>query len=161
MKETLSTKKKPDLLKTGEKSKKELSESFDDNPPLTLYLKQISRYPLLTAKEEQHIGSVMRKLYSRYDMLITEIEEINCNKNDITDKSNVSAKTDNEVSDLNLESDKEKILKDIQFYKNKMINSNLRLVVSIAKNFQHRGLSLLDLIDEGNIGLIKSVNSFD
>lgn len=42
----------------------------------------------------------------------------------------------------------------------KLINSNLRLVISIAKNYVNRGLSFLDLINEGNIGLLKSIKGF-
>lgn len=44
--------------------------------------------------------------------------------------------------------------------RDKMIRSNLRLVVSIAKNYTHRGMALLDLIEEGNLGLLKAVTRF-
>jgi len=54
-----------------------------------------------------------------------------------------------------------KIRKGDKDARNKIINSNLRFVVSVAKNFQSRQLSLSDLINEGNIGLIESVNKFD
>ncbi|MEI6214503.1 MAG: sigma-70 family RNA polymerase sigma factor [Desulfuromonadales bacterium] len=65
---------------------------------------------------------------------------------------------------LNAESEKElarKVEAGDQAARNKMIESNLRLVVMIAKRYANRGMPLLDLIEEGNLGLIKAVERFD
>jgi len=112
-----------------------------DADPLALYLKQISRYPLLTLEDEQDIGQRIQ----RAKLAIVSLKE------------NYADRPADPVY-LREASKLEASLRDL---KNRMITSNLRLVVSIAKNYQHRGLGLLDLIDEGNIGLIEAVERFD
>ncbi len=121
-----------------------LIDSYDaeQNDPLAIYLKQISSYPLLSKKQELEIGSFIIGL-SREIQSLSEKAALQ----EITRKV---CETETSVLEVKLD-----------FYRNRMITSNLRLVVSIAKKYQHRGLNLLDLINEGNIGLIKAVERFD
>jgi RNA polymerase primary sigma factor len=123
----------PTLLNDKKKAKPQ--KEIDS---VSLYLRQISRFPLLTVQEEREIGGKIISIKEQLKVMGTEPSE-----------------------DLEYKNAKNVLERTLMMYKNKMINSNLRLVVSIAKNYQHRGLSLLDLIDEGNIGLIEAVERFD
>lgn len=70
----------------------------------------------------------------------------------------------NKVTLLTAEEEKElaaRIFNGDMAARERMIQANLRLVVSIAKNYTNRGLSLMDLVEEGNIGLLKAVERFD
>lgn len=114
----------------------------NETDPLALYLKQISRYKLLTIGEEQEIGINMEQADLELEALKRSFEE--------------GALSEEDYREQKLATEEGRKL-----LKNRMIQSNLRLVVSIAKKYQHRGMSLLDLIDEGNIGLIEAVDRFD
>ena len=122
--------------------KRKKQKHAKETDPLALYLKQISKYPLLTGEEELQIGEKIQR-----DRAIIVALQASHEAGEIGDE--VYAK------------EKLRLDRELIATKNRMISSNLRLVVSIAKNYQHRGLSLLDLIDEGNIGLIEAVERFD
>ncbi|GHU51617.1 hypothetical protein FACS1894200_11960 [Spirochaetia bacterium] len=112
-----------------------------ETDPLTLYFKQISQFSLLSLRDEQSIG--MKLVQIRLQLRDLECE--------------FGANTQSEE----YQTKKEALDTMLLAHKNMLINANLRLVVSIAKHYQHRGLSLLDLINEGNIGLIEAVERFD
>lgn len=118
-----------------------LAQDGSESDPLALYLKQISRFPLLTVAQEQDIGEKIQTAKGEMRRMLEGIDVQN-----LDDEHKLPLRH------------KETLLLAL---KNRMINANLRLVVSIAKKYQHRGLSLLDLIDEGNIGLIEAVERFD
>ena len=118
-------------------------DEFDENDvetddPIKQYLKEIGRFPLLTAEEEADLA---KKVEAG-----KEAEE------KLASSKKISAK---ERARLN------KIIDTAKQARNTLSECNLRLVVSIAKRYVSRGLTFLDLCQEGNLGLMKAVDKFD
>ena len=98
------------------------------------YLKQINEAPLLTPEEERELGEIVQRSIE-LDELFSE------GKVALVEKEELEA--------------------EAQRARDRMIRSNLRLVVNIAKNYANRGMPLSDLIEEGNLGLLRAVEGFD
>ena len=98
------------------------------------YLKQINEAPLLTSQEEQDLGGTIQRSIGLDDSF-----------------------ADGRISFL----EKEEAERVAHQARDRMIRSNLRLVVNIAKNYTNRGMLLGDLIEEGNLGLLRAVEGFD
>ena len=113
-----------------------------DVDPLAIYLKQISRYALLSPQEELRLADTIHGLKTRIRALGDELAR--CPEKEKEYSHQI-----------------EQLQEELRIEKNKMVQANLRLVVSVAKKYQHRGLSLIDLIDEGNIGLLEAVDRFE
>ena len=121
------------------------------NDLVDAYLKEIGRVPLLEASEEIILAKQVQRMIS----VLEKKEELEKETSIIL--SNQDWADALELSEKELNS----ILRQGHRAKDKMIQSNLRLVVSIAKKYQKRNLELLDLIQEGSMGLERAVEKFD
>jgi RNA polymerase primary sigma factor len=117
----------------------ELTASADS---VRAYLKQIGKVPLLNAEQEVELAKrIEAGLYSAERLRAAEEGE--------------------EALERNFERDLKWINRDGDRAKNHLLEANLRLVVSLAKRYTGRGMAFLDLIQEGNLGLIRAVEKFD
>ena len=112
--------------------------SFASDDPIGIYLKEMSRVPLLSMEEEL--------------ALAVRIEEAR------QARARIETRGPREVQKRRAT---EAILADGQVARDSLIKANTRLVVSIAKRFVGNGIPFLDLIQEGNLGLMKAVEKYD
>ena len=109
--------------------------------PVRMYLKEIGKVPLLTADQEIDLAKAME----------AGIEA----EKELADDKDMNKLSDARKKELNA------IIYEGEEAKKRLAEANLRLVVSIAKRYVGRGMLFLDLIQEGNLGLIKAVEKFD
>ena len=115
--------------------------------PVRMYLKEIGKVPLLSAEEEIELAQKMENgVVAREKIAILKKRE---------ESGEAEEGTQEEIEKLTKEAN------EGDDAKKRLAEANLRLVVSIAKRYVGRGMLFLDLIQEGNLGLIKAVEKFD
>ncbi len=125
-------------------------EGVSVEDPVRMYLKEIGKVPLLSADEEIELAQKMEAGSVAVEK-IPLLKERLAETGDEQEKEEIQA----EIKALQLDVDR------VSDAKKRLAEANLRLVVSIAKRYVGRGMLFLDLIQEGNLGLIKAVEKFD
>ncbi len=115
------------------------------------YLHEIARFPLLTHEQEIHMGKQVRQYI--------ELRDIQVNLTESLGREPTLAEWAAKAKLSKVELQQVKSLGEAA--KRKMVEANLRLVVSVAKKYTNRQVELLDLIQEGTIGLQRGVEKFD
>ncbi len=120
-----------------------LPPSIKVDDPVRMYLKEIGKIPLLSQDDEKKYAKLVEEGQAAQRKLDLIDED---------DNNNVSQEEYEALLD---------IVDKAEDAKNKIAEANLRLVVSIAKKYTGRGLQFLDLIQEGNMGLLRAVDKFE
>lgn len=119
--------------------------------PVRMYLKEIGKVPLLSAEEEIDLAQKMENGAVAHEKIMI-----------LRGRRDKPETTEAEKREINEEINKLLLEQDHgEDAKKRLAEANLRLVVSIAKRYVGRGMLFLDLIQEGNLGLIKAVEKFD
>ena len=124
-----------------------LVDSFGIDDPVRMYLKEIGKVNLLTPDEEVQLDQDM----GAGDAAKEQLDELERAK----EAGEESFLSEDDIKELR------RLVKRGEAAKQRLAEANLRLVVSIAKRYVGRGMLFLDLIQEGNLGLIKAVEKFD
>jgi RNA polymerase primary sigma factor len=144
-------------------------KSHVSTDPIRAYLQEIGRIPLLSAEEEVILAQRFEKgKKEMYDVIIKlgkeEVDPIYVKAAAKIEKGEMRTADVERAKRRLSEKDRRhtsKVIRDGIEAKNLLTTANLRLVVSIAKNYLKRGLDLLDLIQEGNLGLMRAVEKFE
>ena len=139
--------------------------AIDD--PVKVYLKEIGRVPLLTPDEEIKLALAIQEgnkaVETKKEKFAPVLEVEQNKKRSIRDRNEAMNAVLDTYSAAQREELKtlDKLISQGDRAKQRLSEANLRLVVSIAKRYVGRGMQFLDLIQEGNLGLIKAVEKFD
>ena len=135
--EELEEEEEKERLRRAEADEEDYLANIDTDDMIGLYLKEVGRIPLLTAKEEVELAQKIEAgRQARAELA----------KGDVSPEEREALR---------------RLIEEGWQARERLITANSRLVISVAKKYMGRGVSFLDLIQEGNIGLIRATKKFD